>query len=394
MATPQSPERGPATTTKGPTVPHPDSTDIPAGRETPAPGPLRTFWRRWRRWIFASIALGIVVALAVPIVRVWVAWSRIERVEFDPAAARELVVEQPPTSEVSTTVAAGEGPEPSTTTTTTLAVEPPSEVPFDGTVSDDDHTAVLVIGTDEGGYRADVIMLALIPTNGSDLALISLPRDLYLENPCGGGRARINSALLGCGDVGGPSLLAVVVEDFTGVPVDHFVLFDFDGFARVIDAVGGVDVCVNHYTYDTKTDPHLELQPGCSRVNGAMALSWVRSRHTRQVVDGVAQYVPRVNDLTRNARQREIVLQLMEGLSDFPNPAELVGLAEALAGAFTLDDGLSLGAAVGIAWDLRGTPASAVDTPTIPVTDYVTETGAQVLLPTESFADTMGWAVD
>jgi hypothetical protein len=112
------------------------------------------------------------------------------------------------------------------------------------------------------------------------------------------------------------------------------------------------------------------------------------------VVDGVAQYVPRVNDLTRNARQREIVLQLMEGLSDFPNPAELVGLAEALAGAFTLDDGLSLGAAVGIAWDLRGTPASAVDTPTIPVTDYVTETGAQVLLPTESFADTMGWAVD
>ncbi|MCJ7725035.1 MAG: LCP family protein, partial [Acidimicrobiia bacterium] len=232
----------------------------------------------------------------------------------------------------------------------------------------------------------------LLPTNGSDPALVSLPRDLYLDDPCGGGRERINASLNGCGDVSGPNLLAITVEDFTGVPVDHFVLFDFDGFARVIDAAGGVDVCVDNYTFDSKTDPELELLAGCSQVDGKMALSWVRSRHTRQIVNGVQRAMPGVNDLTRNTRQREIVLQLLGQLSSFPNPADLVSLVEAVPGSFTLSDSLSLGAAIGIAWDLRGTPIESVDTPEIPVTFYQTSTGASVLLPAESFAETMGWA--
>ena len=235
-------------------------------------------------------------------------------------------------------------------------------------------------------------MLALIPTDGSDLALVSLPRDLYLDDPCGGGRARINAALNGCGAVSGPNLLAIVVEDFTGVPVDHFVLFDFDGFARVINAAGGVEICVDNYTFDSKTDPELALLAGCNEVGGEMALSWVRSRHTLEVVNGVARAVPGVNDLARNERQREIVLQLLGQLSSFPNPAELVGLVEAVPGAFTLSDSLSLTSAVGLAWDLRGTPPSSIDTPEVPVKFYVASGGAQVLLPTESFAVTMGWA--
>jgi LCP family protein required for cell wall assembly len=234
-------------------------------------------------------------------------------------------------------------------------------------------------------------MLALIPADGSDLTLVSLPRDLYLDDPCWGGRQRINAALNGCGDVDGPNLLAIVVEDFTGVPVDHFVLFDFDGFARVIDAAGGVEICVDHDTFDTKTDPDLRLLAGCSTVDGAQALAWVRSRHTLEVVDGAVRTVPGVNDLARNERQRDIVLQLLQRLSDFPNPAELVRIVEAIPDAFTLDDHLSLTAAIGIAWDLRGTPISSVDTPEIPVEFYKAPSGAEVLLPTEPFSETMGW---
>ncbi len=268
--------------------------------------------------------------------------------------------------------------------------EPP--VPFSGELDDDDHTAVLIIGSDAGGFRADVIMLALIPTNGSHLSLVSLPRDLYLDDPCSGARERINAALNGCGDISGPNLLAIVVEDFTGVPVDHFVLFDFDGFARVIDAAGGVEVCVDHYTYDTKTDPELALLAGCNDLGGPMALSWVRSRHTREVVDGRDRTVGGVNDLTRNARQRDVVLQLLSRLSSFPNPSELVGLVEAVPDAFTLSRSLSLTAAIGIAWDVRGTPRSLIDTPEIPVTFFTTAAGQSVLLPAESFAETMGWS--
>lgn len=351
---------------------------------------VRSFLKRRKRWIIVGLAVAIVIAVAIPVARVWIAWSRVERVAFDPDEARIAMSAPLATGTTTTTLVSGVPTDDPNTTT--IAVEPPASVPFKGALDDSDHTAVLIIGSDLGGYRADVIMLALLPTNGSDPALVSLPRDLYLDDPCGGGRERINASLNGCGNVSGPNLLAITVEDFTGVPVDHFVLFDFDGFARVIDAAGGVEVCVDNYTFDSKTDPELELLAGCNEVGGKMALSWVRSRHTREIVNGVQRAMPGVNDLTRNTRQREIVLQLLGRLSSFPNPAELVSLVEAVPGSFTLSDSLSLGAAIGIAWDLRGTPIESVDTPEIPVTFYQTSTGASVLLPAESFAETMGWA--
>jgi LCP family protein required for cell wall assembly len=259
-------------------------------------------------------------------------------------------------------------------------------------VPDSAHNAILIIGSDRiigGTRRADVIMLALIPSDGSSVMLISLPRDLYLENPCGGGRARINGALNGCGSVSGPNLLAVAVEDFTGIPIDHFVMFDYQGFADVIDVAGGIEVCVDYPTYDTRTSPDLDLPAGCSTLDGKMALAWVRSRKTRQIVDGVDQYVPGVGDHTRQARQRNVVLQMIGKLSGFSNPAEIVSLANAASGAFTLDAGLSLTDAVGIAWDLRGR-AGSIRSPRIAVDSYVTEAGAWVLVPVEPFFETIG----
>jgi len=361
-----------------------NGSNAPGTHPDAATGPtrLRLFWRRRRPWIIVGLALAVVVALAIPVFRVWMAWHRIERVEFDPGSAREALAVSP-----STTLPNGPGIE-------SLDIPgfiPP--VPPSPPIAGDDHTALLIIGSDEGGQRADVIMLVLMEA-GEDLTLVSLPRDLYLENPCWNRRERINAALHGCGDVGGPDLLAIVVEDFTGVPVDHFVLFDFDGFARVIDAAGGVEVCVDHYTYDTKTDPPLALLAGCNRLDGEMALSWVRSRYTRQVVNGVDRRVAGVNDLTRNERQRDIVLQMLARLSDFPNPNALVRMAEAVPEAFTLDSGLTLPRAAGLAWKLRGYPRDKVATPTVPVIFHATPEGAQVLLPAESFAETMGWPTD
>jgi LCP family protein required for cell wall assembly len=373
-----------------PTTPRKDETTEPVASGSTARGPMRSFLKRWRRWIIGVAILGAVVAITVPVARVWVAWNRIERVEFDPDAARTEIADQPLAIEGATTTTAVPVTEDPPTT---APIDPPAGVPFDGIIRNGDHTSVLIIGSDIGGFRADVIMLALIPNDGSNLALVSIPRDLYLDDPCRQGRRRINAALNGCGDVSGPNLLAIVVEDFTGVSVDHFVLFDFDGFARVIDAAGGVEICVNHYTFDNKTDPELALLAGCNEVNGSMALSWVRSRHTREVVGGVERTIPGVNDLARNARQREIVLQLLGRLSSFPSPAELVGLIEAVPGAFTLSESLNLTSAIGIAWDVRGTPVSSINSPEIPVQNYRNANGAQVLLPTESFSDTMGWIV-
>jgi LCP family protein required for cell wall assembly len=350
--------------------------------------------------------------VVIPVILVLLAWSRVPRVEFDPAAARrELAalststsleaVDAVPAGEAETTevttTAVVNAPGPSTTIprmgpAETEEYPPPPPVPESAPVPDGDHQAILIIGSDRligGTRRADVIILVLIPADGSRMMLVSLPRDLYLENPCGGGRARINGALNGCGGVSGPNLLAVAVEDFTGIPVDHFVMFDYDGFAEVVDVAGGIEVCVDHPTFDTHTTPDLDLPAGCSTLRGKMALAWVRSRKTRQIVDGVEQAVPGVGDHTRQARQRDVVLQMLEKLSGFSGPGDIVSLANAAAGAFTLDSGLSLTGAVGIAWDLRGRGGSA-RSPRIAVSSYTTEAGAWVLVPTEPFSETIG----
>jgi hypothetical protein len=76
-------------------------------------------------------------------------------------------------------------------------------------------------------------------------------------------------------------------------------------------------------------------------------------------------------------------------LSGFSNPAEVVSLANAAPGAFTLDSGLTIGGAVSIAWDLRGRTGS-IRSPRIKVRSYTTPGGAFVLLPTQPFSETIG----
>lgn len=276
--------------------------------------------RPWKRWVLIGTAVAAIAAVTVPLVMVLLSWSRIDRIDFDPPSARDDLAEVDTTVPIAEIDAVGADDAITWDTDTTLEdftpevpvlvpgntyqgenYPPPPPVPVSPRVADSVHEAILIIGSDRAigsSRRADVIMLALIPTNGSGLTLVSLPRDLYLANPCGGGWARINGALNGCGGVSGPNLLAVVVEDFTGIPIDHFVMFDYDGFARVVDIAGGVQVCVDYPTFDTNTTPDLDLPAGCSTLGGKMALSWVRSRKTRQIVDGVERAMPGGGDHT------------------------------------------------------------------------------------------------
>ena len=99
----------------------------------------------------------------------------------------------------------------------------------------DAFDAYLLIGSDaradRGGQRADVIILALLPTDGSAPILVSLPRDLWVDIPCWERPNRVNAALNGCGDAAsGPELLALTVAGFTRIQADHIALFNFDDF--------------------------------------------------------------------------------------------------------------------------------------------------------------------
>ena len=290
------------------------------------------------------------------------------------------------------------GDEPSLSTT--VAPEPPDitgeQLPYDpgfstsSEVPNEAFEAFLIIGSDAkpnlGGQRADVLILALIPADRSPPILVSLPRDLWLRIPCWNRLNRINATLNGCGDLAnGPELLALTVAQFTGIQADHFALFEYGDFERVIDAFGGIKVCVENPV----RDKDLEIPAGCTIVDGATALLWVRSRKTEEYVNGRWRTVPGVNDLTRNERQQDVLLQLLGKVNTFDALSSLVQIVESIADAVTIDDRMTIGGAIGLAWGLRGLDPTEVRRVTIPVRFHVTSGGASVLLPTSSFADVL-----
>ena len=247
--------------------------------------------------------------------------------------------------------------------------------------------SVLLMGADASGYLADAILFALFPEDGSAPALVSIPRDLYLYNFCSEDFRRVNANLGGCtGFANGPELLALAIEDFTGIPVDHFARVDFDGFVELVDGLGGIEICFDYPTYDEKA--HLDItEAGCRMADGATALAYARSRNARQLVDGEWQRAWS-SDFTRQAHQQELILTLA-GQLRFNSPADLLSTMDSLSHTLRLDRRWSIAQAVDWATRYRDLDPSSVSRLTIPVADYRAPSGAQVLVPTKSFDEVL-----
>jgi polyisoprenyl-teichoic acid--peptidoglycan teichoic acid transferase len=154
---------------------------------------------------------------------------------------------------------------------------------------------VLVLGVDtrpddeQMGSRTDTIMLVHVVPKTGDVKLLSVPRDLYVEvEP--GEKDRINAAY----NYGGIDETINAVENYSGVPVDHYATIDFEGFEKVIDAMGGVRVDVGEGQFPEKW----RMGEGVQRLNGHKALIFARYRGTPGA------------DLDRMQRQRELVAAL------------------------------------------------------------------------------------
>ncbi|MCP4968211.1 MAG: hypothetical protein GY926_23625 [bacterium] len=328
----------------------------------------RPLWGRSLKRVLGTFVILLVVYSAWNFYTVWDSWQAVERHTFDEVALDELPVVPSPED-------AGEELTPEAATAVTAT-------PSEGGIYD----TYMVVGSDIGDFRADVIILVMLPTDGSAPVLVSLPRDLYLPNRCAEAYTRLNANFNGCGDeINGATLLSGAVTDFTGVDVNHFALFTFDGFEEIIDEVGGVEICVDHAVRDRKA--FLNLPAGCTNATGAEALAWVRSRSTLEMVDGVWRTMEDVSDLTRNERQQDVILAMLEKASEFDSPQELAGVVRSVGNAFTLDDQLTLSEAAGLAWDLRGLRSEDIVRLRIPVEHYVTAEGAQVLVATMPFDD-------
>ncbi len=347
-----------------------------------APRPLPGLLRR--------LALALVLALLVPNIftalDLFASWRSIERVEFDPAAARESLQTVPATTPppVTTTTVPGSeststtGPPATstTTTTTTLPVLPEGLQTFliVGEDTKPDPTANEIV-------RADGLMVAALDQAGDRIAVISVPRDTVVPDPCGGPDRRIQELFEGCHGVSGPDLLAIAVEDLFDLSIDHYVVIGFESFAGAIDLLDGMKICLKYAFSPAIGDP-LQMAAGCHVYNGSTVLRWLRSRTGVQLIGGEWAAMEG-GDFSRMNRQRVVLVGLFTALKRVRNPGELADLAAELTDGLVLDSGFDLGEAVSLAWEARSIPSASIASATLPVRQQVTEAGVLVAYPTE-----------
>ncbi len=270
-----------------------------------------------------------------------------------------------------------------------------------------DISAYLIIGSDERslnssaargyvqGSRADVILLGIINKDSKNNHLISIPRDLLIINSCTSEIERINASYQKneCGNR--PENLAAAILNLTGIRVENFASFNFEGFEKIIDSFGGIEICVEK---TQKEGYSFELQKGCQTVNGSTSLNWVVSRNTEiligeKIIDengedaSVWEKMSGVSDLTRIERQQYVVLQMLKELNNFDNINELSNFIEALEETFIIDENLSIRQAIDLLWNLRDIDLDNIQKHTLPTYPFELEDGRQVLVMEESFKE-------
>lgn len=257
------------------------------------------------------------------------------------------------------------------------------EVAVDTLASSSSPLHILVVGSDSregltpeqqrelttgdvGGERTDTIFLMTVA--GGKVGLLAFPRDLFVTR-CDGSQGRINSAMA----IGGPSCLVRTVRDLSDIPISHFMMVNFLGFRDIVDAVGGVQMCLDQPIQDDFAG--VDLPAGCQTLSGAQALGFVRVRK----ID---------SDLERIKRQQRFLKSLATEIvspSTVLNPPRLYQVSAAVGEALTVDQGFGTIDLLRLAFGARGLATGASITETVPTTS-ANVGGAAVLRPIEEEA--------
>ena len=221
----------------------------------------------------------------------------------------------------------------------------------------DGRTNILALGVDRrsnrglvGGVLTDTIMIASLDAKKKDVAIVSLPRDLWVKmDDCQSQpQGKINSAYA----CGGVDLAQKMVEEVLGIPIHYFVIVDFESFEEAIDILGGIEVEVekafDDYTYpifgkeldECGGDPeyncryeHLHFDAGLQYMDGETALAFARSRHA-EGSEG--------SDFARIKRQQKIALAAKDkalSLQTLTNPGKLQELYDLFSDSLETDIG-------------------------------------------------------
>ncbi len=201
---------------------------------------------------------------------------------------------------------------------------------------------ILLLGSDndekfQGRPLAQTDIVVTIDPAAKTVGMLSIPRDFFLNVP-GYGMHKLDEAY----SLGGVALSCLTIEQDFGIPLGYYAWVGLDGFIKVINTTGGVDVDVTHAIVDdnypddinNSSDPYalqrLYLAPGPQHLNGQQALEYVRSRHADLV-----------GDFGRSARQQQVLVALKSKLDNPAIFSKLSTIANELKGSVKTDMQLS-----------------------------------------------------
>ncbi len=211
--------------------------------------------------------------------------------------------------------------------------------------------------------RSDTTLLVHLYKGHKQALVVSIPRDSWVTiPPCtktdGSMTAPWTTKINAAFSEAGPACTIKTVEQLTGVFIDHYVVVDFRGFQKMVDAIGGVSMCLTRAVQDSHS--HLNLPAGTTLLDGKTALAFVRTRYA--MGDG--------SDTARIRRQQSFAAALvrkMKSVGVLLNPVKLYNLLDAATSALTMDPGLaSLTELQSIALSLRNLNSKDLRFVTVP----------------------------
>lgn len=219
------------------------------------------------------------------------------------------------------------------------------------------------IGTDVevSGQRSDTIMVLRRDKSTGEASLLSIPRDLWVDVPGHDKKRRINSAFSDGPDI----LVQTLQQGGLRIPINHYVEIDFTGFKSLVDALGGVQICVTYASRDVSTGLDI-TEPGCHILGGEQALAYARSRHYEEFREDGDWHEDPASDLGRTKRQQQFVnLALQTALDRIKvDPFSAGRLVTAIGSSLRIDDELD---PIAAAASLRSAVDGGIATYSLPV---------------------------
>ncbi len=236
--------------------------------------------------------------------------------EVEPTRTPIPATPTPPEPDASTTLepdTTGTASGEDTTPDAVQAAQPDSADP--GLWDDPRRVSVLLMGIDqrageEGTFPTDTIILFSVDPVGQTAAILSIPRDLWVEYPGLGSKGRINGANILGDEInypggGGPAFAVKAVEKTLGLRISYYVLINFEVFNRLVDAIGPIEVCPTETIHDDKYPDGsygyitVHFDPGCQELDSEHLLQYARVRHAD-------------SDIGRSTRQQEVILSIRD----------------------------------------------------------------------------------